>query len=166
MEYPKTPDVNIVKARVSQASSTLKIERDLLINSKDGEIKVNNMGVLNEGEFFMVDVYILDIPQFVSLTDYLEDWDLVAKAVDLRIRKNIIPDLSPKEEGGFLNGFGIRVLIFSLVFSLVFSAVAMWRGFAVSRREPQEMPKGTYLTWEELNKKLEEAKLKRKSKKR
>lgn len=97
LEYPKTPNVNIVEARVSEASPALRIKTGLLINSKDRKIQVNDMGIFNEGEFFRVDVYILDIPEFSSLSDYLKDWNLVAKAVDLKIKKDIISEVPPEE---------------------------------------------------------------------
>ncbi len=101
--YPKTPRLDIAQARISEAPDLLKVDKDLLIDLESRTIKVREMGVFNEGESFRIDVHVLDIPESISLTDYLENWELRSKALDLKVKKIIAPEI-PQEDRGFSIG--------------------------------------------------------------
>lgn len=116
------PLLDIVKAQVY--SPTVKVDREPLIDHESGTITVQNLGVFNAGEHFIVDIYIADTSKreeekigvirksfpeieedlskesFDSFLDEygpisLNNWSFDAKAVNLRI-KQILPNAFPE----------------------------------------------------------------------
>lgn len=88
---------NITEAKISQTSPLLNIDKNLSINSEHRTIEVNDIGIFNKGDFFKIDVYIMDIPESMLSIDYFTDWDLIAKSVDLQLKKDITL-AAPREE--------------------------------------------------------------------
>jgi len=123
--YPEKPDLNIVEARITDSPPLLKINKDPLIDSEERSIKVRDIGIFNKGESFRVDVYILDISELISLTDYLKGWELSAKALDLGIKKDVIPEAFQEEPTLlFPKWFLVASLVGGIIVFLAMVAVA------------------------------------------
>jgi hypothetical protein len=120
-EFEKAPSIvypvkfDIAEARISETSPLLKIDKNLSINPEHRTIEVNNIGVFNPRDFFKIDVYIMDIPESLVSIDYFTDWDLIAKSVDLQLKKDITFEV-PGEKRAFpweklLNIYFILVIV-------------------------------------------------------
>jgi len=69
------------------------------IDHESRTISINSLGIFNPGDFFEIDVYIINMPDSIASSDYFSDWELVAKSVDLKIKKNLVRK----------NGYGIQL---------------------------------------------------------
>lgn len=134
--YPSLiyPGGLVPQAEISETSPLLQINKKLLIDSINTTIKVSNMGIFNPGDFFRVDVYLIDIPDTLVLIDYLKNWDLKAKAVDLSIIKNVVPELplqsqeaARKKRLEFIQSVIIPIIMVIPLIVMVLSFVNLYR---------------------------------------
>lgn len=61
----------------------------LVIDPNERHISVADLGIFNPGDFFLVDVYVTDVPESAISLDFFEGWNLEAKALDLDIKKDL-----------------------------------------------------------------------------
>lgn len=79
--YPET--LNVVDAKISSPSlEVIKVK----LNKANRTIEVKEIDIFNPDEYFRVDVYATDV---VTSSDYLNKWEIKAKATNLLIRKEI-----------------------------------------------------------------------------
>ncbi len=96
--YPRR--LNIAEARISETSPLLKIGERIRIDSERGIIEIGSIGILNPGDFFQVDVYMLDIPTSIVSAEYFSDWKLIAKSVDLKVKRGVSENMISEKRGG------------------------------------------------------------------
>lgn len=85
--YPE--GLNVVEARISGTSSLLKIEKTLSVDRLKRTIEINELGIFNPGDYFRINVYIMDIPDSVVSDLSFDNWGIKGKAVDLKLRKDL-----------------------------------------------------------------------------
>lgn len=113
--YPE--NTNIASAFVSEFSGLLKIDRTLSIDYDNRNIKVDNIGIFNPGEFFKIDIYVIDSPSTSFSTDVLYDWNLMSKAKDLKIKKDMSYIEVRKDFISFIKKYSNYLSIFFVFFS-------------------------------------------------
>lgn len=119
--YPQK--FNIAEAKISQTSDLLKIDKNLSINSEDRTIEVNDIGIFNKGDFFKIDVYIMDIPESTLSSDYFTDWKFTAKSVDLQLKKDITRAASTEEITSFSKKFLKTYFLFIVYIIILFKTI-------------------------------------------
>lgn len=113
--YPRK--LNVVEAKIFQKSPLLEVSKNLLIKPEDGTIEVTDIGIFNKKEFFVIDVYIMNMPDTIITAEYFTDWDFIAKSVDLKTRKDIT--FEPREEARVQDTTPIIIAIFFIAIYVV-----------------------------------------------
>jgi len=140
--YPSLiyPGGFVPQAEISETSPLLQINKDLLIDPINTAIKITSMGIFNPKDFFRVDVYLIDIPDTLILTDYLKNWDLKAKAVDLSITKSVVSELSsqPRDAPRWVGFIETTILPLIMAISLIMMMVSVTSMFLkrIRKRKP------------------------------
>lgn len=120
--YPER--LSIVKAVVSSRSPSLKIDSNVLIDPEHRTIGINRIGVFNRNEFFNIDIYIIGISDTKISADYFDDWDFVAKGLDLHTEVEMASEPNrEKSKGRYLwkvvrkvaSTLGVIVLVFGMM---------------------------------------------------
>lgn len=81
ISYPEY--LTVVKAFVSDKPKMLKVDKNATIDSEEGVIKLNNIGILNEDESLKLDVLIVNVTTADVSREYFGGWQFDAKALDL-----------------------------------------------------------------------------------
>jgi len=85
--YPE--GIQLASSTISYTSPKLKVNNNLVIDPNERHISVADLGIFNPGDFFLVDVYVTDVPESAISLDFFEGWNLEAKALDLDIKKDL-----------------------------------------------------------------------------
>lgn len=123
IHYPD--NFEIAEAKVTSKSPDLKLDKDVLIDKQNRRILVNNLGIFNSGDFFVLDVYITDIPQPILSQASFGGWELKAKSLNLQIQKDSFLKENDNEESDLFSNpppwleflMGIALVIFFIVLS-------------------------------------------------
>ncbi len=114
--FPK--NLIVAESKVSQTSPLLKIDRKLGLNSENRVIEVKDIGVFNPGDFFTVDIYIIDMPALRITNNYFRDWTLTAKSVNLTIRKDITNETPRSKSRIPLKEIGTTYIVIALLYTI------------------------------------------------
>ena len=130
--YPE--DYSFADAIISQTSPFLKIDKNLIKDPDKCIIKVNGLGLFEPGDFFIVDVYIIEIPNDLILMDYFTRWRLMARSAGLKIKKNLTLEVDEK----FLKISRNNLKLFAALGIFVFLLSHFIHGFVRSREKSTE----------------------------
>jgi hypothetical protein len=93
--YPM--NVIVASSTISLTSPMLKINKSIVIDPIERNISVEDLGIFNPEDFFLVDVYVTDVPDSTISPEFFDGWNLEAKALDLDIRKELATATSQAE---------------------------------------------------------------------
>ncbi|TKJ36822.1 hypothetical protein CEE37_14650 [candidate division LCP-89 bacterium B3_LCP] len=113
----------VTEARISEASPLLKYNKETYTDSTNRKIDISGLGVFNEGDYIKVDVYIVDLPDTLIASALFQEWDMIAKAVDLKVRKEI--DFTSLEEKTVYDSTLKILVTLNLIFGLAFVTMVL-----------------------------------------
>lgn len=87
LNYPE--EIQVASSTISLTSPMLKVNPKLVIDPIERHISVADIGILNRGDFFLVDVYVTDVTESAISSEFFDGWNLEAKALDLDVKKDL-----------------------------------------------------------------------------
>lgn len=116
--------IQVASSSISYTSQKLKINKNLVIDPNERIISVSDLGIFNPGDYFLVDVYLTDIPESEISLSFFEGWNLEAKALDLDIKKDLVAAnrvAEKRERPNWVRRNIIMIVMFYLIFVIIIS---------------------------------------------
>ena len=77
----------VVDSRIVNSSPLLNIGKKPTIDTIDNNISIGDLGIFNKQDFFVIDIYVRDLAESGISQQFLNEWNLKAKALDLNVKK-------------------------------------------------------------------------------